>query len=77
MKFDYTHGNEAKYMVSRYGWATQDQYYVDSMATAKKLFEALKGRNEWKSTSSEWKSISIYDLKKDVRKAFVRKSDGR
>lgn len=67
MKFDCTHGNEAKYIVSRYGWASHDQYYVDSMATAKTLFEELKVMCEGKD-----ECISIYDLKKDIRKAFTR-----
>ena len=65
MKFDYTHGKPAKYMVSRYGWNTSDQYYANSMEQAKAIFTQLK------ETVNEG-AISIYDLKTDTRKAFVR-----
>ena len=58
MKFDYTKGQEAKYMVSTYRWNGEDKYYVHSMETAEKLFEELKRDfNEG--------IISIYDLEKD------------
>jgi len=67
MKFDYTHGNEAKYMVSAHRWNVSDQYYVDSMKKAKELFEDIKQTNKGDDVS-----VSIYDLKKDVRKAFAR-----
>lgn len=67
MKFDYTHGKEAKYMVSAYCWSGSDQYYVESMTQAKKLFESLKQSNEGRDAV-----VSIYDLKKDIRKAFAR-----
>lgn len=66
MKFDYTKGEKAKYMVGVYRELVDDQYYVHSMAEAKKLFNNL-AMKESKGTA-----VSIYDLAKDIRKAYIK-----
>lgn len=66
MKFDYTKGEKAKYMVGVYRETVNDHYYVHSMAEAKKLFSNL-AMKERKGVR-----ISIYDMVKDVRKAFIQ-----
>ena len=65
MKFNYTHGNEAKYMVSVYGWNISDYYYCHEYKQAKELFNKLK-------ELVKDASISIYDIKKDIRKEFAK-----
>ena len=67
MKFDYTKGKSAKYMVSLYGWNVQDRYYFHYMKEAKDTFEQIKA-NHLKAGLI----ASIYDLKTDERKAFAR-----
>ena len=67
MKFDFTHGKSAKYLVSVHRWDISDQYYVHSMKDAKEIFENLKVKNQPSDTT-----ISIYDLIRDIRKDYVR-----
>ena len=67
MKFNYTHGNKAKYMVNLYGWDVEDHYYCDTYKAAKKLFDSIRERDHEEGTV-----LSITDLTKDIRKEFVR-----
>lgn len=67
MKFDYTHGNKAKYIVSIYGWNVADHYYCDSYKGAKQLFDSIKSEKHEEGTI-----LSLSDSIKDVRKEFVR-----
>lgn len=66
MRFDYTHGNEAKYMVSLYGWNVQDYYYYASYKDAKEAFKNIQ------SEGHKDVALSLWDLKKDVRKEYVK-----
>lgn len=66
MKFDYTHGKEAKYMVSIHGWNFDDHYYFGEAAAAKKMFKEIAERKEKGITASLW------DMKRDIRKDFIR-----
>lgn len=66
MKFDYTKGKEARYIVSLHSWNISDHYYTHTFKDAVKLFDRLKGRLQ------EGMSVSVYDLKKDLRKAFAK-----
>lgn len=69
MRFDYTHGLEAKYMVSVYGDTVCDHYYFHYYNAAKKMFNNIVadcGGGFYGYT------ISICDIKKDVRKDFAR-----
>jgi hypothetical protein len=67
MKFDYTHGNSAKYMVSIHRWNGSDQYYCESFKQAKDLFNQVTEKGLENETS-----VSIWDMKKDIRKEFAR-----
>lgn len=67
MKFNFTNGKTAKYMVSVYKWNQQDCYYYHFFKDAMKKFESLKSLPFEKDTV-----VSIYDVKNDIRKAFVR-----
>ncbi len=66
MRFDYTKGKEAKYMVTLYSWNVNDRSFFHSFDEAKALFDRLK--------NSELKDalVSLWDVKKDVRKEYVR-----
>lgn len=66
MKFDYTKGQTAKYMVNIYRWNTDDQYYVHYYREAKQLLEWAKKKE------AEGTTISIYDIKNDIRKEYAR-----
>ena len=65
MKFDYTKGQEARYMVSIYRWNVDDHYYLHNYRDAKKLFDEIKQKEEDAS-------VSLWDLKKDIRKEYAR-----
>ena len=65
MTFDYTHGQEAKYMVHIYRGFCNDRLYFHSYNEAKKAFEKAK-------ETEKDASISIYNVSKDERKEFVR-----
>lgn len=67
MKYDFTHGEEARYIVSVYGEKVQDQMYYHSYRRAKGLFDLLKKEPHEKGTV-----ISIYDLRTDTRKDFAK-----
>lgn len=67
MRFDYTKGQEARYMTSVYGVNVEDHYYYHIYKEAKAAFDRLKGLEHEPGTS-----ISVYDLKNDVKKEFAR-----
>lgn len=66
MRFDYTKGQGAKYMVSIHRESGDDFYYFHYFKGAKELFDSAKTRE------AEGTSISLYDMKKDIRKEYVR-----
>lgn len=66
MRFDYTKGKSARYLVSLHGWDVVDRYYFHYFKEAKDLFEQVKA-NQLK----EGHKVSIYDLKTDELKAFA------
>lgn len=67
MKFDYTHGKTAKYMVSVHGWNVSDQYYYADYRSAKEMFRRIVGRQQ------NGISVSLWDMVKDFRKEFANK----
>ena len=67
MKFDYTKGNVAKYIVSVYNWNLNDHYYFHYYNDAKKMFNELSSKK-----FDEGTSISISDIVKDIRKDFYK-----
>ena len=67
MRFDRTNGKEARYMVTLYGWNIEDHYYCDSYKIAKKIFDEISHKYHEKGVA-----LSIYDMKKDIRKAFIK-----
>lgn len=67
MKFDFTHDKPANYVVSIYGWNNGDQLYYHYYKEAKQKFEEIKNKGLKMGTS-----LSIWDLKKDIRKAFIK-----
>ena len=67
MRFDRTSGKEARYMVTLYGWNVEDHYYCDSYKAAKKIFDGISHKDHEKGVA-----LSIYDMKKDIRKAFIK-----
>ena len=67
MRFDYTKGKSKKYVVTAYAWNVQDHYYFHYLKDAKEMLEKLKSHQWEKGTI-----LSITDMIKDQRKAFVR-----
>lgn len=67
MRFDYTKGKDARYMVSIYGETIEDKYYYHYHKEAKAMFEQMKKHGFEKGTA-----LSIYDIKQDIRKAFIK-----
>lgn len=65
MKIDRTGGKEARYMVSIYRWNVSDYYYFNSYREAKNLYDKIK--------DTEQGIISLYDIKKDIRKEYTRR----
>lgn len=66
MRFDCTKGQDAKYMVSIHRWNGEDFYYFHFYKGAKEFINSAKNREE------EGTSLSIWDMKKDIRKEYVR-----
>ena len=66
MRFDYTKGQVAKYMVSIHRESGDDFYYFHYFKGAKELFDSAKTRE------AEGTSLSLYDMKKDIRKEYAR-----
>ena len=67
MRFDCTHGNKAKYIVSLYGWDVEDHFYCDTFKNAKRIFNIAKGTKFRKGTA-----LSLYNIQKDIRKEYVK-----
>lgn len=61
MKFDYTHGKEAKYIVSLCSWNVSDHYYMSDLDVAEKLYEEIV------KNCKKGDLVYIYDIKKDRR----------
>lgn len=66
MKFDYTEGKKATYMISVHWWNGGDQYYFGGYRKAKEHFNKLA------ENVKDGVSISLYDMKKDTKKDFVK-----
>lgn len=67
MHFDRTNGKEERYIVNLYSWDVEDHYYYHSYREAKNLFDKIKNEKHKEGTA-----ISIYDIKNDVRKEFIK-----
>jgi hypothetical protein len=67
MRFDYTNGRPAKYLVSIYCFNCHDLLLYPDYRTAKAAFKKLKEEPHDKGTV-----LSLYDYQKDVRKEMVR-----
>ena len=65
MKFDYTHGKPAKFMVTVYGWNIEDRFLYNTYADAEKQYKIICA----KDYDNDW-ATSLYDLVKDERKAY-------
>ena len=68
MRFDYTHGERAKYVVSVSDWNCGDLYYTSNIDSAMKLFRSI---TKERTTGM----VSVYDLDFDGRMAEWR--DGK
>ena len=69
MKFDYTHGEPARYLVIITWWNGRDMYYFNTHKEAIKLYKSIQ------ASSNDYPKgavISLYDIRKDVRKEFSR-----
>ena len=66
MRFDCTKGQYAKYMVSIHRECGEDFCYFHTFKEAKDFFDRKK-ESEGAGTS-----ISLWDIKKDIRKDYVR-----
>lgn len=67
MTFDYTNGEKAKYMVSVYAWNVEDRYIYHTYKEAKAMFDKVSH-----SSLEEGTSVSLYDMIKDIKKAFYK-----
>lgn len=67
MRFDHTKGQKAKYLVSLHWETGYDLFYYHYYKDAKAKFDRLKA-----AEPREARSISLYDMVKDVRKEFAR-----
>lgn len=65
MKIDRTGGKEPRYMVSIYRWNVSDYFYYHTYKEAKAFYDKVK--------DTEQGIISLYDIKKDIRKEYTRK----
>lgn len=72
MNFDYTHGEDAKYLVLVTAWNVVDRYYFHSYREAKGMFNRLLDGKYGGGAI-----ISVYDMKKDVRKDFAKIKGGQ
>lgn len=68
MKFDKTGGKPAKYCVRLYSFNVNDTIYFNSLREAKAEFDKLTAQKHERGTV-----VSIYDMKTDTRKAFLKK----
>ena len=69
MRFNYTNGKEAKYLVAIHYDTTDDYYYFNRFNEAKRLFNSVK---EDATKAGRVCSLVLSDLKADVRKDFYR-----
>lgn len=67
MKFDFTHGKKARYMVGVHRWNADDHIYFHYYKDAKNKFDELRNRS-----LAEGTSINLYDMDNDVRKMYYR-----
>lgn len=67
MRFDYTHGEKARYMVSIYAWNVNDHYYFHSFKDASQFFEKAKKDYEGRDYF-----IGLNDLRRDIRKDWAK-----
>ena len=65
MKFDYTHGKKAKYMVSFHTELIGDQYYFSDFHNANEMFKRMANEEREKGTA-----VSLYDMATDTRKKY-------
>ena len=68
MNIDRTRGEEARYVVNIY-WSdciTFDRYYYHGYREAKKFYDQVV------ASAEQGVTVTLYDLKKDVRKAYHR-----
>lgn len=68
MKIDKTNGHEPKYIVGVYYGLISDHYYFGAYVDANHFFKKLVAKFE--TESDEPHSVSMYDIKRDIRKAF-------
>ena len=71
MKFYHTEG-EPKYMVGLYYWNGNDQHYFDTYGDALAYFRKVERDYADAGKPHEAVSMSLYDIKKDVRKMYCR-----
>ena len=64
MKYDFTHGKTAQYQVGCYGEMIDYPMFFHYYKDAKDCF------NRQITSGSKWVAVSLYDMKKDVRKDF-------
>ena len=67
MRFDYSKGKEARYLVAIHYETTDDYYFFHYYADAKLLFKNCKENN-----GAKIRTLVLSDLKLDVRKDFFR-----
>lgn len=74
MRFDYTHGKEARYVVVLYSLTgfSSDHYYFHEYRKAKEFFKQACETEQARETESTVEAISVYDMKRDIRKDFCR-----
>lgn len=65
MRFDFTHGKPAKYMVSLYGWNVEDHIYFSEWEAARDCFERKKGN------ITAGQSLSLVDMANDFQMQYV------
>lgn len=66
MVFDCTKGKEPVYLVMIHYWWGSDKNYFHYYKEAKEFFEKICPENHGGC------SVSLYDLRKDIRKAFKK-----
>lgn len=67
MIIDRTEGETAKYMVAIYRWNADDRYIYNNYKDANDMFNRIVTTGKDEGTS-----VSLYDMAKDIRKAYHR-----
>lgn len=67
MRFDFTSGKEARYIISVYSWNIEDHIYYHYYKEAKWYFDRLVEKG-----FEDGVVVSLYDLKNDKRKCFKK-----